>query len=125
MLGHIAQEWRHEDSRRAWTEADPDVSAVTMLKQLGTSNQLGCFPDNIARPDNDIVTKRCQFVALSDAIEKPSAQLFFQGLDAATQCRLSNVKAQRRSAERSGLRYRKQVLELLYIHCPYYSIHAW
>ncbi len=116
VLGHVFQPRRHQHGPRPRTQPHPQAAHAPLLQQRSTLFELLCFVHDAPRPLQHRSAQRRQFILFAHPVDQGTAQVVFQHLDAATQCRLGDVQLLGRTAERTGLCQGQPMRKVLEVH---------
>ena len=116
LRGRSAHQRHHQQRSGARPQADIDQASAAFLQKFGAVAQLRSVANNMPRTRNNVLAQGCEFIALTNAIQHPGAQVLFQTLNAAAERRLGDEQLVRRTAKRAAVGKRQQVFQVLDVH---------
>src|SRR5471030_1893193 len=120
---------RQQGSRkhRIWrrSQSKPDRAALSLCQQLCGVLKICSLRYYFPRLLCHHNAERCEFVAFPNPIYQAGIQFLLKHLNAAAQRGLSKVKHLRRAAERARFHQRKEMLQMVKIHCELLLPRGW
>ncbi len=101
-LRHFDEERCHKHGPGPRTQTNSDHAGVARFEQINAATHFLGAKHQMARACRDGFAERREFVSLAHPVDQAYAQVVFQHLDTATQCRLRQMQLLCGTAEGSG-----------------------